>query len=265
MRCLIAIFAMALWSPAHSSGVIENESAAELAVIVQMLDAPAKRVNILEFKSRREHHAYLAESRGETESLDEYLERHAEFARFGQPATDAEIAGLKALSKAAIPPALEAFYREMGSFGGGRGMRNLTIAHPAAFADAHRSDLRPLRSIGLIDVLRSGPWGHLQLFDTASGEGLTPDQVSVLNDRYSVCAWRFVEETEGREYLYFDRAGRFGLLLFHQDHIEDFHSGALLPMVESSPATDSLATALRKLVKGSISDPECGPPPRDSC
>jgi hypothetical protein len=249
MMYLIGFFILGVIVPGQSVGMDMKEADDELATIVEMLDVTARRINALELASRKEHHAYLVEERGRIEPFDDYLEKYADFAKFGQPATDAEIAGLDALSDVAIPPALLAFYRDKGSFIGGTHLDNLRIPGPTDLRREQTDRPWPGRSMGLIDVIRYVWGGDRPEFDPrSSGGGLTAEELDRLNARYSICAWRLVDEGEGHEFIYFDNEGKFGILYHHQDDDVESRQADFRKMLHGSPAGKSFAGALRDLL-----------------
>jgi hypothetical protein len=248
MIYLIGFFTLGAIVPGQSVGMDMKEGDDGLATIVEMLDVTARRINALELASRKEHHAYLVEERGRTEPFDEYLEKYADFARFGKPATDAEIAGLGTLSNVAIPPVLLAFYREKGSFSGGTHLDNLRIPGPAELRREQNTRSWPHRSMGLVDVIRYVRDGDRPEFDPRSSGGLTAEELDSLNARFSICAWRLVEEGEGHEFIYFDDSGKFGILYYHQDDDLESRQDDVRRLLDGSPAGKSFADALRDLL-----------------
>jgi hypothetical protein len=218
-----------------------------------LFDATIARVNDEERAQRVDYHAYLVQQGRADESLQQHIAKYASFARFGEAADEAAIEALQSLSGPPLPEALRAFYRGVGSFDGGQRLKGLLIHAPATLVERAKPDAdQPwnlVRSLGLAHMVRWSWGGDRPEFDPASGEGLDADEADALNRDYSVIGWSSVEETEGFRYLYFDRAGRFGILYYHQDAFGEVYEDALKPLLAGRGPTMSLDEALRALIE----------------
>ena len=229
-------------------------AAAEGAGVIDDFRKAMERVNAQELAERTDYYAYL-KGKGDAEpTLEQHLERFGDFARFGKPADDATIAALRTLSQPALPDALVAFYRKLGGFVGGGKLRSMAVHAPATLvAKSKRDPERPydhVKSLGLVDMIRWSWGGDRFEFDPKSREGLSQGEVDALNRNYSIVGWYVIDEGEGFMYLYFDRAGRFGTLHYHQDAFDELYQGDLKPMLEGRAAPDAFETALARLLAG---------------
>lgn len=218
--------------------------------MLALLRSHMERVNAAELAARRDYHAYLADRGDKNDTLEEHIAKYASLARLGEPASDADIAALQALSRPPLPADLLAFYRSAGAFHGGASLQDCVIHAPAALLAASRKPpgtWEGVASMGLPDMVRWA-WGNDRFeFEPGRG-GLTAAEVGALNRGYSVIGWRVVEDGEGFEFLYFDAQGRFGRLFYHQDAFDELYEEALQPMLTRSPADASLADALAAFV-----------------
>lgn len=196
-----------------------------------------------------EYHQYLVESgRDDGETLEEHLDRFVQPAKISGPADPADIDRLRTLSPLPLPDELLQFYRSAGGFDGGRPFSGTHVPSPTELLTMHRSK-RPyerIRSIGLVDMIRAS-WGNDRFeFEAGSGEGLSEQQITALNSAYAVAGWRPREDGEAFEYLYFDAAGRFDILHYHQDDFETLYEDDLVPMVAGRAATLSFRLAIER-------------------
>lgn len=204
--------------------------------IVEWLQAQAQRVNEIERRARREYHAHLLASGDRSQTLNEHLAAHADFAALGPPATEAELARLQALCSVPLPPALLDFYRRGGGFAGGARLQQAVIHAPAELlraAEAPEGPWHALPSLGLVDMIRWA-WGNDRFeFDPASGEGLDQASIEALNARYAIVARRELDEGEAFEFLFVDGDGGCGRLFYHQDAFDELLADDLQPMLRS--------------------------------
>jgi hypothetical protein len=217
--------------------------------------ALAERVNADERREREDYYAYLKRKGDAEPTLEEHLARYGDFAAVGKPAGDGAIEALRKLSQPPLPDALVDFYRNAGSFRGGGRLRSMVVHAPDTLvAKSKRDPERPydhVKSLGLVDMIRWSWGGDRPEFDPMSGEeGLTKDEVAALNRDYSIAGWYAIDEGEGFMYLYFDRAGRFGTLHYHQDAFDELWEDDLKPMLKGRPAPDTFDQALGRLLAG---------------
>lgn len=92
-------------------------------------------------------------------------------------------------------------------------------------------------SLGIIDMIRLS-WGNdrYELDDE-----LSAPMKAFLNKHY-ICfgLYRTDDNLESANYLYFDTSGCFGSVFYHQDDFDELLENHLLPMMEASPATQTL-------------------------
>lgn len=203
--------------------------------IIELLRTQAERANTVELRERRDYHAYLQGRGDRSETLDEHIARYASLARLGPPAAEEDLRRLQAMCPVPLPAGLLAFYRTAGGFLGGSRLQDAVIHAPA---DLLRASEQPpgawdaLPSMGLVHMVRWA-WGNDRFeFEPGSGEGLDQAGIDVLNAHYAVIGWRAMDEGEAHEFLYVDRAGRFGRLYFHQDAFDELLADDLNPMVQ---------------------------------
>jgi hypothetical protein len=101
-------------------------------------------------------------------------------------------------------------------------------------------------SLGLIDMIKLN-WGNDRYeFD----EELKSEIKEAVNNNYTCFGWYYTEDNlESAHYLYFDKAGKFGYVFYHQDDFEELVQDFLKPMFKSSPATMSLEELLLESIK----------------
>lgn len=173
-----------------------------------------------EMREHTDYHAYLVAQRGETCSLDAYLDRYAWLGRFGAPVPDAVIARLQPVIP--FPEDLVRFYREHGSLAGNERQSGLTI-HDLADLDSRRAEQpgrTQFRSLGLAHMI-DYVWGNgREAFDPHSEQAqFTREETDYLNRHYQVVG-HWMDARAGNEahyYIYYDQKGRFGLAYVHQD------------------------------------------------
>jgi len=92
-------------------------------------------------------------------------------------------------------------------------------------------------SLGIIDMIRLS-WGNDRY---ELDEELSASMKNFLNN-HCICfgLYRTDDNLESANYLYFDTYGRFGSVFYHQDDFEELLENHLLPMMEASPATQTL-------------------------
>ena len=102
-----------------------------------------------------------------------------------------------------------------------------------------------LVSIGIIDQIMFS-WGNDRWeFD---------DEISVenrhfLNENYKCFGWyRYDSGLEAANYLYFDKKGKFGEILYNQYYFEELRDDILRPMLSESPATEDLEDMLSRII-----------------
>lgn len=219
-------------------------AAAEISAIVEAFNAP-------EVARRVDYWNYLRD-RGRTdgESLDEHVRRYARIIRAGETATAGELAELEAIAGRPLPADLREFYRDVGQLMAGGSPVQIESARRTLERLRLPAAERPrrLRSLGLVDRIHACWGGAREELEPEAGL-LTRDQAAALNRRFLAIGWFTTDPgEEGHTYIYFDEAGRFGALFFHQDD-EDFLKASLLPMLEASPARQSLADVLLPLLR----------------
>lgn len=219
-------------------------AASEVLAIVSAYNAPevARRVDYW--------NDLRARGRTSGETLDEHVRRYARVIHSGETATDGEIAALEAFAARPLPADLRAFYRTVGQLqAGGTPVQIESVRRSLQRLRLPETERpRRLRSLGLVDRIHAC-WGGTREELEPEGGLLTKAQADALNRRYLSIGWVTTDPgEEGHTYVYFDETGRFGALTFHQDD-ERFLRAELLPMLEASPARQSLAEVLLPLLR----------------
>jgi len=92
-------------------------------------------------------------------------------------------------------------------------------------------------SLGIVDMIKLS-WGNdrYELDDE-----LSAPMRAFLNKNF-ICfgLYRTDDNLESANYLYFDTSGCFGSVFYHQDDFEELLANHLLPMLEASPAAQTL-------------------------
>ena len=161
--------------------------------------------------------------------------------------TPDQIARLEELA-GALPEELKRFYLDIGALDNVRNsecycMSMLTVAELVEGL-AYNGDYKykKLDSLGLADMMRFS-WGNDRP-EFTNGRCFTPDQLTYINHHYRCFGWyRTDDGLEAAHYMYFDQAGKFGALLYHQDTIDRMQE-AFSKMMVASPATQSLEDML---------------------
>jgi hypothetical protein len=215
------------------------------------IHAQMNRVNTLERTTRDTHYKYLTDRGDKPEPYEQYMATCASYARFGEPATESEIAHLQLLSGPELPPDLTQFYRTLGTLSGGARLQDLVVYAPRSLLEFARPDAAPYQRIvciGLVDMIVLS-WGGDRLeFDPNSSGGLTSAEVALLNARYSVVGHHAAADGEAAVYLFFDQRGQFGTLFYHQDAFDEFYADHLIPLLQSSSASQTFDQALAAFV-----------------
>jgi hypothetical protein len=96
-------------------------------------------------------------------------------------------------------------------------------------------------SLGIIDMIKLSWRNDRYELD----DELSPSMKTFLNKNY-ICfgLYRTDDNLESANYLYFDTHGRFGSVFYHQDDFEDLLENHLHPMMEESPAAQTLIELL---------------------
>jgi hypothetical protein len=196
-----------------------------------------------ELVRRRDYHEYLVKMRrtgGQT--VEEFVAQFADLVRYGVPATEAELAALTERIGATLPDELAKFYRELGSLHD----QLIRIYSPAQLLAYLSDDAAPcehLDGIGITHMMRHA-WGNDRWeFDAKEGL-LSQAEMDGLNSRYRCIGVLSTDYCESHTYLYFDKAGRFGTIEYHQDAFDDLLQNTLRPMLVESPAALRLEDAV---------------------
>jgi hypothetical protein len=197
-----------------------------------------------EAKLRRDYYGYLQTREPQAETFEQHLERYGFLARIGVGATPQELEELQALAGVSLPPELREFYTFFGE---------LQVSNPGESAISLFSvpelmrrlrlqgGWQRFRSLGLIHMMNASWENHRPELEPESGL-LDAEEIGRLNAAYTCVGWITDGTGEGFHYIYFDRAGAFGTVYYHQDEFDELYSESLMPMQSRSPANSTLSS-----------------------
>lgn len=219
---------------------------------VGSIQALVETFNAPEIARRREYYDYLLSKGDSEETFEEHLAKYSQIIRVGETTSDAELAALEAALGRPLPDDLREFYKTVGQLRSTMG----PIEVPSARELLRRLALpeewsgHRIRSLGLVDMIVHCWGGDRWEFRPESGL-IKAEEIERLNARYAVFGWLNSDPgLEGHHYLYFDEAGRFGTVFFHQEDFDRFYAESLGPMQERSPAKETLSELLVRAIEG---------------
>ena len=201
------------------------------------------RRNAPELVRRREYYDYLVQTRRtDGQSLAQFIEQFAQIIRYEPAASTTEIAALTQCTGVTLPKALIDFYCELGGLNGQQ-IRIYAPAQLLGFLSTAAAPYERLEGIGITHLMRHA-WGNDRSeFDPKQGL-ISKIELEQLNARYHCIGVLSSVYCESHTYLYFDQAGRFGTVEYHQDDFDGLLKGRLRPMLRESPATMALEAAV---------------------
>ena len=209
--------------------------------------------NDAETARRRDYHAYLAGKGDREDTFEEHLRKYGALIRTGELATPAEIRELGDAVGSPLPQELAEFYTTLGMLRGGGPAGELSIFSARELLRRMRDPAVPpyeaIASPGLARMM-SACWGNDRFeFDPANG-CISAAEVAAIDDAYICVGWVAIDPgVEGHTYVYFDRAGQFGSLFYHQDAFDELYEDDLVPMIEESPARRTLSEILLEMLR----------------
>jgi hypothetical protein len=201
--------------------------------------------NAAEIEKRKDYYEYLQTQEPQSETFEEHLQLYADLIRTGETATPGEIAALETLAGTAFPEELRELYGTMGMLraGGPEGRVDLFSVREL---DAKARGAATPHPLGLIKMILDC-WGSDRFEFNPANKLITADQVAQLDADYTCIGWVWSDPSlESHEYIYFDRAGNFGTLFYHQDAFDELYSDSLVPMLKASLANSSLSEIILK-------------------
>lgn len=160
-------------------------------------------------------------------------------------ATTEQIARLEELV-GPLPEELKQFYLKVGGLentnNGEIHCMDMLTAEALIEGVTHTTSYYKMHSLGLADMMRYN-WGNDRP-EFTNGRFFTPECLQYINSHYRCFGWyRTDDGLEAAYYMYFDQAGKFGALLYHQDTIDRVQD-AFRKMMVASPATQTLEDTL---------------------
>ena len=207
------------------------------------------RFNAAEKERRRNYYAYRLTQGPQSDTFDEHLERYGTLARTGQVASEEEIGLLESALGATLPRELRDFYTQVGR------LRIGIIGPVEVFSVGELLERLAIpsrwfrfRSLGLVHMMSAAWTNNRPELEPENGL-LDGETIARLNSAYRCIGWLASGGTGAFEYIYFDRAGAFGTLRYHQDLWGELYSEKLLPMMERSPADRTLSSILLEILR----------------
>ena len=199
--------------------------------------------NEREARLRREYYAYLLTQGPQTETFEQHLELYGCLARTGEGATPEQIEEIESLAGVSLPLELRELYTLLGELKVGNqvapAIRLFSIPELVRRLRLQDSWER-FRSLGLIHMM-SASWGNRRPELEPDLGLLDAEEIGRLNAAYTCVGW-IPDGHEAHRYIYFDRAGAFGTLYYHQDGLDGLYSESLKPMQSRSLADTTLSS-----------------------
>jgi hypothetical protein len=220
--------------------------------------ALVKSHNERETKRYREYYESRS-SPPRTETFEQELELYGFLARTCEGATPQALEELQSLAGVSLPPELRELYTTFGQLIVGHG-RALTLFSVPEMVRRLRlqEGWQRFRSLGLIHMMNAAWTNHRPELEPGNG-WLDPEEVDRLNTAYTCIGWSPTGDDEGFRYIYFDSAGAFGVVYYHQDEFGELYDETLIPMLSRSPACHTLSriilVGLRDPFTFPLSDP----------
>ncbi len=154
------------------------------------------------------------------------------------PATEVQLKQIQKYYGISIPMSLRWFYREIGSISGDADEFVLNI-EPVSFLLKKLNEPNKwfkCDSLGIVDYLRF-LWGN----DRPEFDAFDQEKIRFLNENYKCFGhYRFSCAQTEANLLYFDRAGRFGEVRYHEKEFENVWNEFFNDMLVSSQAREDL-------------------------
>jgi hypothetical protein len=201
--------------------------------------------NAAEIEIRRDYYDYLQSQEPQTESFEEHLQQYADLIRTGDTATANEVAALETTVGVTFPEELRELYATIGMLRAGGPEGRIDLFSVRELTEKAQKAAAP-HPLGLVKMILDC-WGE-DRFEFNPSKGLiSADQIARLDAEYTCIGWIWTDRSlESHEYIYFDRAGNFGTLFYHQDAFDQLYNDSLLPMLEASPAKSALSEIILK-------------------
>ncbi len=194
----------------------------------------AERLNQAARDACSGYYTYLIERAPQKDSLEEFVERNGKTITIGPVATQEEVQELADFFPGRFPQELQTFFLNIGGlrlapleFYSARNLLDF-LSDPSDLAGTPASSMP--KSLGLLDMIKLS-WGNDRFeFDAANGL-IQQTDVDSLNSRYACIGWFSAadcDECESNTYVFFNQAGDFGTVFYHQDAFDELWAGSLL-------------------------------------
>lgn len=199
---------------------------------------------------RKDYYAYAYENGTADKSFEEDLKEYGSHYKYGPCATDSDIATFEKNTGVTFPEEYKLFLKKIG------GLRASIHCYPNVFSlpewvdrfSDNKEHGRHLKSTGVVDIFNF-VWGNNKAgLEPSDDNWVNQEEYNKLNTDYTAFGYVSVDDNLNLA-LYFDKAGKFGVIPYDQDDTARLFECYLLPMLEKSQATDhSLAQILGALV-----------------
>ncbi len=165
---------------------------------------------------------------------------------FDKPASEVMISKIQGYYKTKIPISLRWFYREIGGITGNSNEFVMNIENIPYLLKKLNEPNKWFKcdSLGFVDYLRF-LWGN----DRPEFESFDPEKVAYLNENYRCFGhYRFSCGLTEANILYFDKAGKFGEVRYHEKEFENVWTEFLNDMLVASPASEDLEHMLIRIL-----------------
>jgi hypothetical protein len=207
-----------------------------------------------------DYYAYLIERAPREDSLEEFVEKNGSTIAIGPVATQEEVQELADFFPGHFPQELQTFFLNIGGlrlspleFYSARNLLDF-LRDPSDLVGTPASSSP--KSLGLLDMIKLS-WGNDRFeFDAVNGL-IQQTEVDSLNGRYTCIGWFSAagcDECESNTYVFFNQAGDFGTVFYHQDDFDELWSGSLLPMLTTSPETKKLSEIILHALGGNAQE-----------
>lgn len=204
----------------------------------------------IEFIKRKDYYAYSLENGTADGSFEEDLKEYGSHYKYGPRSTDSDIATFEKNTGVIFPEEHKLFLKKIG------GLRASIYSHTNVFSLTEWVDSfsyekeygRHLKSTGVVDILNFVWENDKEEFEPSDDNWINQEECNQLNADYTAFGFVAVDDNLHLA-LYFDKAGKFGVIPYDQDDTEQLFECYLRPMLEKSQAKDySLAQILGALV-----------------
>lgn len=209
--------------------------------ITQLVEA----YNGAETEKRKDYYEYLQAQEPQAESFEEHLRLYADLIRTGDIAAPDDLSELERLTGTTFPEELRELYTTIGMLRAGGPEGRIDLFSVRELTEKARAASAP-HPLGLISMILDC-WGNDRFEFDPKNRLITAEEIARLDAGYTCIGWVWSDPSlESHDYIYFDRAGNFGSLYYHQDAFDELYKDSLVPMLRASPANSPLSEVILK-------------------